>query len=118
MELFFVGRILPSLTPIQRLHGDEDADIEREETFARQLHEAESLSVTVTWRYARPAGLIRTQPPTTTTATMTAEIAAAPLRDAAISAWENHAALPERPYGERPARLVAIAKTGSPPDAE
>ena len=52
------------LGPIQRLNADEEADMKREEMFARQLYKVESLPLTVTWRFARPAGLVRNQPPT------------------------------------------------------
>jgi hypothetical protein len=35
-ELFFIGRLALSLTAITRLDANEDADMEREEAFARQ----------------------------------------------------------------------------------
>lgn len=112
-ELFFVGPVGLSLTPIQRLDADDQADIEREEVFARQLHDATSLPVTITWRYARPAGLVRNRPPRIKAGTLTTDVPVAGLRDLIVASWQRQAE--DSFYKARVERLVSIATMGQAP---
>lgn len=108
-ELYLIGKARLSLSPIERLHAAPDEDREREAAFARRLHEAKTLPITVTWRYARPAGRLGGQPPESVEKSAVFEIAADELRDQCVRFWRGHA----QQYGEHATRLASIAETGT-----
>jgi len=108
-ELFLVGRLPLSLSPIQRLNADEAADMEREEAFARQLASAPFLRLHLAWTYARPAGVLRSARPKVIPRERHLDVPIAGLRDTFVQSWSgqaDHAAL-----GTRAARLAALAES-------
>jgi len=115
-ELFFVGRVPLALGRVERLHPDPDADREREESFARNLHDATPLPVTITWRYARPPGFLKRQGPDKLNETLTLRLPLDELRNQIARYWESESQRPQQDeYSERAARLASIVRTGRPP---
>lgn len=110
-ELYLVGNLHLSLSQVIRLVADEQADVEREETFARQLFDAGSLPVTVRWRYARPGGFLKPGSPEAVEESTVVQLATDGLRETFVRKWQFYAEHDH--FGPRAKRLIEIATTGT-----